>query len=90
MSPTGTQPLLASSCRRLELLPAKAKLASPKPPALGRTSQQLFCFWLLCHGAVFPWVPSRFPHLFHHLSALGKLEGIARMTQNTTVGIWVQ
>lgn len=31
MSPPGTQLLLVSSCRRLELLPAKAKLASPNP-----------------------------------------------------------
>lgn len=60
MSPTGTQPLLASSCRRLELLPAKAKLASPKPPALGRTSQQLFCFWLSVMEQFFPGFPADF------------------------------
>lgn len=83
--------LLVSSCRRLQCLPAKAtQAAAPKPPVLGPTSQRLFYLLLVCHGAVFPWAPSKFPHLFQHLSALGNLEGMAQTTQSTTVGIRVQ
>ena len=89
MSPTATQLLLMSSGRRVELLPAKATQAAPKPPALGPTSQQLFCLLLFCHGAVFPWAPSKFPHLFQHRGALGRLEGVAQMMQSTAVGVWV-
>lgn len=86
MSLPTTQIVLVSSLRTLELS-AKAMQVSPKPPALCPTSQQLICLLVPCHGTVFPWAPGKFPPLFQHLSALGKLKTVTRMMQSTTVSI---
>lgn len=57
----------------------------------GPASRQRFCLLPICHGALFPWAPSKFPHLFfQHLSALGVLEGIAQTMRGTSVGVQVQ
>lgn len=68
--------------------PSQGNAGGSQTSCLGPTSQQLFHLLLVCHGAVVPSFPSKFPHLFQHLSALRKLEGIARMMQSTTAGVW--